>query len=272
MEGSRPSSKCHGWDDHHGRDDHSGWNDRPPALVFSPLAWLKLQFFCNAGETEVGGFGVCRPGEPLYVDDFVTVVQRVSCVTVEFDDAAVADYFDDRVDRGLVPSQFARIWLHTHPGCSAKPSITDERTFERVFGRCDWSVMFILARSGQTYARLKFAAGPGAAILLPVEMDWAAWPQAVIDHGARAEAVLEAWMDEYGQNVRPEDEPTLFGATPGQSGYEVSRSSGPVSRLTVPADRELLPAWDGEWWELDPELAALAQMEAELEDERRVLA
>ena len=26
-------------------------------LVFAPLAWLKLQFLCHAGPTEVGGFG-----------------------------------------------------------------------------------------------------------------------------------------------------------------------------------------------------------------------
>jgi hypothetical protein len=28
-----------------------------PCLTFAPLAWLKLQYFCHAGATEVGGFG-----------------------------------------------------------------------------------------------------------------------------------------------------------------------------------------------------------------------
>jgi hypothetical protein len=137
-----------------------------------------------------------------------------------------------------------------------------------VFGRCDWSVMFILARSGLTYARLKFSAGPGAAVLLPVQVDWAAWPQAVIDHSVGAEAALEGWMDEYGQNIRPEVEMQLFGATLGWSRTE-------SSRVSVPPDRDRIPPWDGEWWELDPETAAVAQMEAELEygyEERRVRA
>src|SRR5947209_14095353 len=42
--------------------------------------------------------------------------------------------------------QFARLFMHTHPGNSPQPSATDEETFARVFGRCDWAVMFILAR------------------------------------------------------------------------------------------------------------------------------
>jgi hypothetical protein len=168
----------------------------------------------------------------------------------------------------LVPAQFARIWLHTHPGSSAQPSTTDEQTFERVFGRCDWSVMFILSRSGGTYARLKFAAGPGAAVPLGVAVDWAAWPQAVIDDSGLAQAVLEGWMDEYGENIRPQDESHNFGA----SSPLLNRVA---SRVGVPVDRDVIPAWDADWWELDPQLAALAQMEADLEyghEERRVRA
>ena len=61
---------------------------RPAALMLSPLAFLKLQFFLHAGETEIGGFGVSRAYDLLYVDDFVSLPQAVSCVTVEFDDAA----------------------------------------------------------------------------------------------------------------------------------------------------------------------------------------
>jgi len=49
-------------------------------------------------------------------------------VTVEFDDAAVADFFDEQVDQGRRPEEFSRIWLHTHPGASAQPSHTDEET------------------------------------------------------------------------------------------------------------------------------------------------
>jgi proteasome lid subunit RPN8/RPN11 len=159
--------------------------------------------FLHAGDTEVGGFGISAEKQPLYIEDFVTVKQSVTAVTVAFDDTAVADYFDDCIDRGLSPSRFARLWLHTHPGSSPEPSSVDEETFARVFGDCDWAVMLIVSRTQATYARLSFNAGPGGSVLLPVNVDWAAWPEVLLDHGAELSAVFESWMDEYGKNIRP---------------------------------------------------------------------
>ncbi|MDB5319587.1 MAG: hypothetical protein JWN40_1218 [Phycisphaerales bacterium] len=234
--------------------------------MLAPLAFLKLQFFLHAGETEIGGFGVSRADDLLYIEDFVTVRQRVSCVTVEFDDAAVADHFDAMVDDGKVPAQFARIWVHTHPGSSAEPSGTDEETFERAFGRCDWSVMFILSRTGQTYARLRFAAGPRASLLLPVRVDWAAWANTVADLGGeRLGELAEAWMDEYGQNVRPVFE------------LAFSAKKGCLTNLLLAADalfplesqshrmfdeHDRIDDPDAQWWRMEDELAALAEIEA----------
>ena len=80
----------------------------------------------------------------------------------------MAEFFDEQIDAGRRPEQFGRIWIHTHPGDSAQPSHVDEETFSRVFGPCDWAVMFILAREGETYCRLRFRAGPGGAFEIPV--------------------------------------------------------------------------------------------------------
>ena len=93
-------------------------------------------------------------------------------LVVEFDDQAVADFFDEQVDAERRPEQFGRIWVHTHPGNSPQPSGTDEKTFERVFGRSDWALMFILARGGDCYARLRYNVGPGADIELEVDIDY----------------------------------------------------------------------------------------------------
>ena len=41
-----------------------------------------------------------------------------------------------------------------------------------MFGRCDWAVMLIVARGGQSYARLQFGVGPGGALEIPVEVDY----------------------------------------------------------------------------------------------------
>jgi proteasome lid subunit RPN8/RPN11 len=172
-----------------------------PTLVFSPLAWLKLQFFLHAGDTEVGGFAVSSAEDLLYVEDFATVKQEVTGVTVRFDDRAVADYADARVDAGYEPQRFLRIWVHTHPGESPLPSRTDEETFGRVFGPCDWSVMFILAKGGAAYARLAFSAGPAGNLLLPVAVDWEDWPQSAIDQAEGLAGRVCDWAAEYAAHV-----------------------------------------------------------------------
>ncbi len=119
-----------------------------------------------------------------------------------FEDESVADFFDSQVDRGLKPEQFARIWVHTHPGDSPQPSMTDEDTFARVFGRSDWALMFILARGGQTYARLRFNVGPGGELEIPVDVDFDQ-PFGGSDHAA--------WEQEYVANVQA---PTPFNDHP----------------------------------------------------------
>ena len=168
----------------------------PPVLRFSPTAWAKLLYFRDKGETEIGGFGVTDAKNPLLVQEFMTVEQRVTSVSVSFDDEAVADFFDSQVDAGRKPDQFARIWLHTHPGDSPQPSVVDEETFERVFGCCEWAAMFVLGRTGKTYVRLRFNVGPGGEGEIPVEVDYRR-PFGPSDH--------EAWETEYRAHVRKEE-------------------------------------------------------------------
>jgi len=165
-----------------------------PLLRFSPTAWSKLLFFRDRGETEIGGFGISASDDLLYIEDLVLVKQDVTVASVAFDDEAVADHFETQVVAGRKPEQFARVWAHTHPGESAEPSVTDEETFHRVFGRCDWAVMFILSRTGKMSARLRFNVGPGGEVKIPVQVDFSL-PFASSQH--------ETWQAEYEANVRP---------------------------------------------------------------------
>lgn len=192
--------------------------DVDPVLRFTPVAWAKLQFFCHRGDTEIGGFGVACADDLLVVEDFVTVTQRASFVGVSFDDEAVADHFDSQVTAGRRPEQFARIWCHTHPGDCPRPSGVDEETFARVFGQCEWAVMFILARQGQTYARLQFNVGPRGAVRVPVTVDYSR-PFGPSDH--------DDWELEYGENVHVENPtPEAFAFTwPDGSGAGQSHST-----------------------------------------------
>jgi hypothetical protein len=168
-------------------------------LRFSPTAWAKLLFLRDAGETEIGGFGIAPTDDLLLVEDIRLVKQTCTWVSAEFDDRSIAEFFDAQVDLGRKPEQFFRLFLHTHPGNSPQPSGTDEETFGRVFGRTDWAVMFILARGGQTCARLRYNVGPGVDVELPVELDFSRPFEA---------SNWELWQEEYLANVQlPAPEP-----------------------------------------------------------------
>ena len=163
------------------------------ALRFSPTAWAKLLYFRDKSDNEVGGFGITEPDDLLFIKEFVTVKQKVTAVSVSFDDEAVGDFFDEQVDLGRKPEQFGRIWCHTHPGYSPEPSIIDEETFARVFGNCEWAVMFILAQDNKTYAKFSFNVGSGGQILIPIEIDYA--------HDFEP-TDKQAWNAEYSTNIK----------------------------------------------------------------------
>ena len=213
-----------------------------PLLTFTPTAWAKLIYLRDRGDTEVGGFAIAEdPEHPLHVTDVQLIRQNCTSVTVAFEDEAVADFVDRQVDAGLTLAQCMRIWVHTHPGDSALPSATDEDTFKRVFGGCDWAVMFILAEGGETYARLRFNAGPGGEIEIPVTVDfseefygsdWDAWeaeyeanvnallqterfwtaepsPQLGLD--PLDEQLRQTWLEDWSEYARQHDEEEVYG-------------------------------------------------------------
>lgn len=187
-------------------------------LRFSPTAWAKLLYLRDLGDSEIGGFGIAAADDLLFVEDVGIVLQTCTFTHVAFDDAAVANFFDVQVDLGRRPEQFGRIWIHTHPGNSAEPSAIDENTFARVFGGADWAVMFILARGGASYARLRFNVGPGAELEIPVDVDY-------LQPFAAADFV--AWSDEYMEKVQiAKPEPVRV-----------------VSQPSTDADR-----FDDSWW------------------------
>mgnify|MGYP001014804847 CR=1 FL=1 len=152
---------------------------------------------------EVGGFGITPANDLLFVEDVQLIPQVCTGASVAFDDQGVADFFDCQVDQGRRPEQFGRIWIHTHPGRSAEPSFVDEETFARVFGSTQWAAMFILARHGQTYARLRFHIGPGGEVVIPVEIDYSR-PFLGSDH--------TTWQSEYSECVRKAQPPLTLGA------------------------------------------------------------
>jgi proteasome lid subunit RPN8/RPN11 len=185
---------------------------RPMKLRFSPTAWAKFLFMRDIGDTEVGGFAITMPDDLLYVDDFVLPKQECGGAHVDFDDESVADLVDDMVDEGLKPAQFLRIWIHTHPSMSASPSITDEKTFERVWGGCDWAIMAIISTNGDQYCELRVNGGPlPGSFEIPIEVDYESYDFPASDS--------EAWEKEYKEKVEKVQYSYSGYAGPGYHGY-----------------------------------------------------
>lgn len=84
-----------------------------------------------------------------------------------------------------------------------------EGQFDRVFGACDWALMFILARGGETYARLRFNAGPGGDLKIQTTADYNE-PFQASDH--------QAWTQTYNTHIHPRNHPSAPGSTPGSTG------------------------------------------------------
>ncbi|MFC1792878.1 hypothetical protein ACFL3Q_04755 [Planctomycetota bacterium] len=207
------------------------------ALRFSPTAWAKLLYFRDKSDNEVGGFAITDPDDLLFVREFITVKQEVTCVSVKFNDEAVADLFDTQVDLGRKPEQFGRIWLHSHPGDSPEPSVIDEETFERVFGNCQWAMLFVVAQDNKTYAKLRFNVGPGGQVLIPTEVDYSQ------DFGSSDH---ELWDTEYAANIKAIEWLTERSNTvPDSGGHDLSDYALPYDfldefELMEPEERQFI--------------------------------
>ena len=160
-----------------------------PTLYFTPYAWAKIIYLANKGSTEVGAYGISTRDDPLIVIDVQMVKQVCTPAHVKFDKDSIGEFTDRMVDEGRIPSEFGRIWIHTHPGQSPHPSGTDEQTFSETFGKCSWSVMGILCRDGTYYARLQYKS-PRASVEMKVEIDYEASFGASNHHNWDAEYAL----------------------------------------------------------------------------------
>ena len=80
-------------------------------LSFTPYAWAKIKYLLNKEDNEVGKYGISSIAEPFLVTDVHVPKQEVSLASVDFDDDGIADMFEQLVEEGLQPAEFARIWI-----------------------------------------------------------------------------------------------------------------------------------------------------------------
>ena len=163
------------------------------ALRFSPTAWAKLLFFRDHSSNEIGGFGISDPDDLLYIREFVTIKQEVSIVQCTIPGRLrLPISLTTRLPWAESPNNLPAVGCIRIPEGISTPSQTDEETFERVFGSCQWAVMFILSQDNQAYARISFNIGPGGQLIIPVQVDYSKPFEA-------SDPV--AWEQEFKQNI-----------------------------------------------------------------------
>lgn len=172
-----------------------------PVLKFTPYAWAKLRYMRDKGESEVGGFGITPTEDPMLITDIKMVPQKCTMATVDIEGRDISDFVNNMMDIGLAPWQCSNIWIHTHPGNSAKPSGIDENNFDKSFSHPHWAIFYILAKDGEEYCRIRFNVGPGLEFEINAVIDY--------DHEFPA-SDPKAWDKEYCDNIVIEKMDVMF--------------------------------------------------------------
>lgn len=184
-----------------------GSQPKNPSLRFSQLAWQKLLWFRDRGNTEIAGWGITRIDDPLLVVDFRTILQRTTSSSYIFDDDGLCESIESWRAEGLKPDQFNRISIHTHPGNSATPSTVDWNTYSdpHIQGSLPWLVMMILAKGGETSAMLRVSAEGGPTVCKSIPVNVLGSFMSIADEfpDLRFGDLKEEWEAEYLRNVHP---------------------------------------------------------------------
>lgn len=175
----------------------------------------------------------------LEIVDFHLVPQECSQAYTEMDDEGIAEFAEEMADLGWHPSEFLRIWIHTHPKMGADPSGTDLNTFRDVFANTDWGLMYILSKTNKETATLKFNV-PGVGILTaPIEIKHPTEAEifAAIKDGLVTQEDFVHWEAEHKKYVRTRTYSTGYqtghtGNTARQGNVVTTFSKGNASRTT----------------------------------------
>jgi len=188
-------------------------------LRFSYDAWQKLQYIKQKSTTEVSGFGITDPDDPLYITDFKLIKQNSTSATTDMTKEGIAE-FDDKYgyELGLLPVNMMRVWIHTHPSFSATPSNTDEETFNEVFGKCNWAVMFILGEDNKYTCTLQYNTIPAGKFNIPMKVDGfpenKEWDKELKENVQKPVFVVEKLNNNLIIHKRPQDKVLQLAHTP----------------------------------------------------------
>lgn len=159
--------------------------------------YQKIMYIVNkAAPNEVSGFCISRKEDPFRVVDFKMVPQRNGGAESAMDDKGLSDYAEEMVVAGYEPVEYQRIWLHSHPFSTTKPSPsgTDWDTLKNIMGG-HWGIMVIVPKSGPNWTikiRCNIEIVPGMIYTYTEDME-------LVEERRKIESA--GWDEEYDKNI-----------------------------------------------------------------------
>jgi len=207
-------------------------------LRISPMAWAKILWFKDKADgLEISGFGVTAVDDPLYMEEFHTIKQECTGSSVDIDDEDIGRYFDEQVNRGKQPKDFARIWIHTHPDGVTQPSGVDTNTQESGLGGASWTIMMVVVGEG-AIARIRVIPFGNYATEgeIPVRIDWTERPFGGSD--------FEGWGREFDKNIKRKAIVWEVGVTDAliSNRWGIAGIAGIATAGAVPDNKVIMPA------------------------------
>ena len=114
---------------------------------------LKLNDWKDMGNTEVTGFFISEPSDPLTIIDAKLIKATCNPIHVDIDPNDMLTFYRKMFEQGIYTNQL-NIWWHTHPKMSPTPSCTDYETFDELNNDRNVGIMFILADDFNYHAEI----------------------------------------------------------------------------------------------------------------------
>lgn len=137
-----------------------GKSDDKASVVFSPIAWLKMQALIAGFSSEVGWYCTARRSEDedddtYFIDDILVYPQSVTGAYVDFDESEVSEWiFANRDDERIFN---IRAHGHSHVNMAVNPSSTDKAHYKKILEGLTPEGFFIFMiwnKSGQSYCEI----------------------------------------------------------------------------------------------------------------------
>lgn len=124
-----------------------------PSIVYSELAYCKIQTWVHLAKGEVSGMGLVRrdPDDTLYVYDAFLIEQDCTGTNTELRPAALAQFTEQMFREGKYDD--VRLWWHSHANMDVFWSGTDEACIKSI-GGSEYLLSTVFNKKGKQKSRI----------------------------------------------------------------------------------------------------------------------